>query len=301
MGLIERLAAHRVFPVEDRALNVSFETQAPDGPLRPGERGVKGGPAEAEPKVSCLLVTTGTRAVLACAMACYAAQTWPNRELVVVTDADGQAGVARAIAASGAEDVRVHVVGREMTLGDCRNVATARAAGQIVMQWDDDDLSDPLRISAAVALLRGSDAAAAFLERVVVWQPARRRAAISQRRLWEGSIAVWRDHAPVYPSLARGEDTPAVEQLSTTRAIATYEGALLYVYIIHSQNTWDAAHFDDIFRDAEDVFVGADYAALIEQLAGRIPVRRYLAALGTGDPAVDAVFADSGVLEADPA
>jgi glycosyltransferase involved in cell wall biosynthesis len=227
--------------------------------------------------VSCLLVTNGARRTLACAIECYARQTYALRELVIVTHPDGLADVNAAVAASGAANVAVHCVGRELTLGDCRNLSIARAAGQVVMQWDDDDLYDPLRITAAVSLLKGTQAAAAMLRRVLVWWPDRRLAAISMSRLWEGSIAVWRDHAPVYPSLPRGEDTIAVECVSTTRAVASYEAALLYVYIIHAGNTWDLPHFEQIIAQAEQVIEGDDYEALTRQIARRMPLERYLA------------------------
>jgi glycosyltransferase involved in cell wall biosynthesis len=265
--LLQTLQTLGVAPIGGRAFEVTFQTDAPQSAK----------PAFEWPTVSCLLVTNGARRTMACAIECYQRQTYEPRELVIVTHPDGLEAVNAAVASSGAENVAVHCVGRELTLGDCRNLSIARSTGQVVMQWDDDDLYDPMRVNAAVSLLRSVDATAAMLRRVLVWWPDRRLAAISKSRLWEGSIAVWRDHAPIYPGLARGEDTTAVECVSTTRAVASYEAALLYVYIIHDGNTWDLAHFEEVIAESEQVIEGDDYEALVRLIAQRVPAERYLA------------------------
>jgi hypothetical protein len=230
------------------------------------------------------MVTTGARRTVAQAIECYRRQAYGARELVIVTHPDGLKAVTELVGASGATGVSVHCIGREMLLGDCRNLAVARAKGEIVMQWDDDDLYDPARISVAVALLTQSPAIAALLARVLFWWPARRLAAISERRFWEGSLAVWREHAPFYPSLAQGEDTVAVDFLAKTRPIATYDAPLLYVYAFHGSNTWDAPHFEEIVQRSERLIEGADYEELIALLAERMPLRDYEAGLTPAKP-----------------
>src|ERR1700761_6074911 len=58
-------------------------------------------PRPSQPLVSCLMVTRGDVGLIRYALACYAAQTWPRRELVVVTDgdrADAVAGLLRDLA-----------------------------------------------------------------------------------------------------------------------------------------------------------------------------------------------------------
>jgi glycosyltransferase involved in cell wall biosynthesis len=276
MALADILNAARATPISGTELRLHFNIM-PAGEYSVVER-AEDRAADA-PMVSCLMVTTGERPSIQHAIECYSRQTYANRELVVVTHPDGLETTAAFVAASGAPNVSVHCVGREMTLGDCRNLAIARAAGRIVMQWDDDDLSDPLRVAVAVSVLIQSAAVAVVLCRVLIWWPQRRLAAISERRIWEGSIAVWREHAPAYPSLARAEDTPALAFLVNTRRVATYDCPLLYVYTAHAANTWGQTHFEQLFQRAECVIDGAAYVELLALLAQRTPVVGYQADL----------------------
>jgi len=272
MSVISALARTAVTPLAGTERLVRYKVFAPS---EYAMRGPKVPSPSVSPLVSCLLVTKGDRAVIRHAIECYKRQSYANCELVVVTHPDGLAAVEDFVRASRADDVSVHSVGREMTLGDCRNVAIARARGDIVMQWDDDDLYDPDRIAVAVALLTQSTAVAVMQSQVLVWWPKRRLAAISENRLWEGSIAVWREHAPSYPSLVRGEDTLGVESLARTRTVATYDLPLLYIYTVHARNTWHVKHFETIVQRAERVFQGADYVELMRLLSARTPARSY--------------------------
>ncbi len=277
MALLDILAAANVSPVGGKALAATFNILTPGEYSGFGVSPLADRARRQNPLVSCMMVTTGERSTIRHALECYRRQQYRRRELVVVTHPDGLDRVTGLVAASGAADVAIHAVGREMTLGDCRNVAIARARGDIVMQWDDDDLSDPLRVSVAAAMLMQSPAAAVMLSRVLVWWPQRRLAAISERRFWEGSIAVWREHAPAYPSLAMGEDTVAVENLRRTRVVATYDMPLLYFYTVHARNTWDRRHFERIIELAEHRIEGADYAELMRMFAERAPAAEYQA------------------------
>src|SRR5262249_2908331 len=145
-----------------------------------------------QPLVSCLMVTRGNIDLMRYSLACYRQQTYANRELVIVAEPEAGEKVRASIALHESSDITVLDAPRGWTLGDHRNLAAARARGSILVTWDDDDLSDPRRLDTAVQVLRQTGAAAAFLSRLIVWWPQRRLAAISWRRLWEGSIAAWR-------------------------------------------------------------------------------------------------------------
>ena len=274
MSLIETLRAAAVSPIVEGVLTVGSRTfQAGEYYPLTGQAG--GFVKPTNPMVSCLMTTNGRRAITRHALESYRRQTYENRELVIVTHPEGLRAVQDLVAAADAPRVSIHCVGREMTLGDCRNLAIARSQGDIIMQWDDDDLADPLRVRVAVMMLAQSPAIAAMLARVLMWWPQRRLAAISERRLWEGSIAVWRRHAPVYPSLPRGEDTPAVDYLALSRSVATYDWPLLYIYTVHPENTWGVEHFEMLFSRADLTIQGGDYDELMAMLAGRAPVMEY--------------------------
>ena len=230
----------------------------------------------ARPLVSCLMVTRGDVRLLKYSIGCFARQTYADAELVIVTDdAAVIAGIEAVVAEAGAKAVTIHLIGCKLPLGDLRNIATARSRGDILMQWDDDDLCDPQRIETTVGVMEQSGAGAAVLTRWLMWWPSRGLAGVSLRYWWEGSLAVRRRHAPVYPSLSRGEDSLAVKNLAETTTVALIEAPFLYLYVVTGQNTWDNRHFETMFSLAECQFEGDEFEVFNGWLADRMPVAEY--------------------------
>ncbi len=223
------------------------------------------------------MVTRGNIDLMKCSLACYQRQTYPHRELVVVAEPKAGEKVQAFFASENTLNVRVFVAPPGLTLGDHRNLATARASGAVLVNWDDDDLSDPLRLAIAVRVLHETGAAAAFLSRLLIWWPQRKVAAISNRKTWEGSIAVRRSDMPVYGALPRQEDTAAVQWFEKTHRdrLAYIDCPLLYVYAVTGRNTWGVPHFEQMFSDAECVFEGDEFDELNELLSDRLPVQEY--------------------------
>jgi glycosyltransferase involved in cell wall biosynthesis len=230
---------------------------------------------KANPSVSCLMVTTGDRWALKYSLDCYMNQNYENRELVIITYEPNLDAVTNLVRTKNIQNAHVFAMGGDLSLGDLRNMSIARARGDILVQWDDDDLFDPLRIKTMVAVLVQSSAAAAFLSRWLIWWPGRRLAAISQRRWWEGSIAMWREYAPVHPATTRGEDSSAVTLLANTQAVVICDATLLYIYAVTGSNTWPKAHFEKMIAASECIFAGEEYVELTKILSARIPILEY--------------------------
>ncbi len=242
--------------------------------LAPDPRGaLNGDPADL--LVSCVMVTRGETDLIRHALICYGAQTWAKRELVIITQADRAQPVGELARQLQIPNVRVFAVPPGLTLGDQRNIALARVQGEVIMNWDDDDLSDPMRIAVSVSVLAQSGAAAAYLSRLMLWWPRRRVAAISYMRAWEGSIAVWRDQVRVFPALALGEDSPPSQALRDNHPIALIDEPTLYVYAITGRNTFGEAHFNRFVAEADCVFDGEEFQAVTDLLAARLPIRDY--------------------------
>jgi glycosyltransferase involved in cell wall biosynthesis len=233
---------------------------------------------EANPQVSCLMVTRGNLELLKYSLACYRRQTYPNRELVIVTAPEAGEKVNSFIAEQELSDVIVCVAPPGLTLGDHRNLAAARAGGWIVATWDDDDLCDPMRLQLSVQALRQTDTMATILARLLLWWPQRKLAAISQRRVWEQSMVTWRYYLPIYPSLPRNEDL-VTRSLVNRHKWAALDCPLLYIYAVTGRNTWDVAHFEGMFSRAECCFAGDEFDELNRLLSDRLPVLDYAAVL----------------------
>jgi glycosyltransferase involved in cell wall biosynthesis len=200
------------------------------------------------PLVSCLMVTRGDEGLMRQAIACFQAQTYGHRELIVVSAAR-QTDVAGFVAGLGDPRIRF-VAAADAPLGGLRNASVAAAQGDLICQWDDDDLSDPRRLELMVSVLAASQCDAVFLSRVTLWWPARRRLVLSEARLWEGTMLARRGAVPPYPHYDRREDSAMVETLRQGSSVAVVDAPGMYVYRVTGKNTWDEAHFDALFATA---------------------------------------------------
>ncbi len=227
----------------------------------------------AGPLVSCLMVSRGDRPAVAHAITCYRAQTYANRELVILCDRPGNV-IEPLLAGLDDPTIHYHFVD-PAPLGTLRNLAVARAKGELLCNWDDDDLCHPRRIDLQVAALAGGEAMASFIMRWMIWWPAARRLAVSSRRCWEGSILFRRAVEIDYPPLPIGEDRAAVEGLRTRHKVVAIDAPAVYCYIVHGANTCPTDHFDLLYANATRRFEGADYDAVLAQLAQTMPIEAY--------------------------
>src|SRR5262245_57789486 len=96
--------------------------------------------------VSCLMVTRNRAKLARRAIACFQAQTWANKELVIVDDGDEDYA---PVLAPYRRDL--HIVYHRLppdparTLGAARNISLELASGDYCAQWDDDEWYHPER------------------------------------------------------------------------------------------------------------------------------------------------------------
>jgi glycosyltransferase involved in cell wall biosynthesis len=235
--------------------------------------------SERGPMVSCLMVTRGNVDFIRTAIECFSHQTYNNKELLVVHD-DSTLEPERML--GSIEGVRFIRINDKFPLGILRNIAVAYSRGEIICQWDDDDLYDQDRISVGVAALLGSDAAAMFLRRWLVWWPSRKLLTVSEERLWEGSMLVWRSCLPAYSAVSKGEDSLVADAIWRHQDICVLDWASLYCYTITGQNTFGTDHFEIVIDRSTRIFAGAEYEWMINSLSSRLPFSARLREFGAG-------------------
>lgn len=257
------------------------------------------------PRVSCLMVTKGEPGFVLSAAENFIRQTYPNKELVVVSDRNFPE-LEDCLASLGSGDVRlvratrqrcflrfasslfrVVALGRygsavrllkgvaknRWPLGFLRNLAVSEASGDLVCQWDDDDLYHHERISVQVAALVKSGAAAIMLKRWLIWVPAREILVLSGPRIWEGSMLAWKKLLPRYRPVARAEDTALVNKLCRRHRVGLLDMPELYCYSVHGANTWGADHFDGILKACKPH--SESYLDGLRELNGKLPFDRH--------------------------
>lgn len=173
----------------------------------------------------------------------FAAQTWEDRELVIVSKHDLEfdpmehVGVQKLVTFIKVPDVDI------FKTGDLRNIAIANATGDFIATWDDDDLSHPDRLMHMVPLLRDDQTAdAIYLGHHITAIPHLEKYFITHDRKWECTALYRRHRIPVYSSLRRGSDTPVINNIVT---FGLYDVPHLYMRIHHGDNTWPPSHYLD--------------------------------------------------------
>ncbi|HYQ02090.1 MAG TPA: glycosyltransferase family 2 protein [Polyangiaceae bacterium] len=194
----------------------------------------------ADPLVSCLMPTANRRAFVPQAIAYFQRQDYPNRELVILDDG------ADAVADLVPPDPRIRYerLSAKTVLGRKRNLACARARGEVLINWDDDDWFAPWRVRYQVEALSRSGAHIAGLDRVWFYEPLRGRAfryvfPPSRRRWVCGGTcafarAFWRENP--FPEVSVGEDTRFIWANRAAR-IHALDDPDFYVALIHPRNT----------------------------------------------------------------
>jgi len=231
-----------------------------------------------EPLVSCLCVTRGKPDKLRRAIDCFLAQTYECRQLVIVFE-DDDFPTRRVVKEVESRFPR-HVVSMEvparpkLTLGQLRNVAVSLADGEYFCQWDDDDWYHDQRVANQLAAARSSGRPACLLTNWLIFDEIKRQAYFSHFRLWEGTILCRRDVLDEqlrYPSLPRAEDYLFTNLLVERGHVFPLAAAGMYIYTVHTKNTWSRDHFETMFSCSQRL--SSEATMLIEDiLNGRYSV-----------------------------
>ena len=210
--------------------------------------------------ISCLTVTQPRRlALLRRAVADFARQVYPERELVIVHDGDSEFAreLERLAEAHPNAIVRAIAAPAGHTLGELRNLAIDEARGDFVCQWDDDDRYHPLRLELQWNALAQEKAACCALSDQLHWFVDRGELCWDDwdsepypMNFVQGTLLARKRDLPRYRALARGEDTNfAMELLGAGQRVARLRDCgWSYVYVYHGQNAWNNVHHAAISR-----------------------------------------------------
>ncbi|MFI5845181.1 glycosyltransferase family A protein [Catenuloplanes sp. NPDC051500] len=191
------------------------------------------------------------------AIRCFAAQTHPARELVIVSQG-GREYVARlraSLQAHGVHDAVLVTADPDLRLGELRNLSVDAAAGDLLCIWDDDDLSHPDRLTAQIAGLHERRCHTSFLsEHLQLFADSGELHWIDWHRppeaaypLLPATMLTTRDPAFRYPEHGRyahlGEDWAMLIELHRQVPVHHLAGQpQLYVYTYHGRNVFSGDH-----------------------------------------------------------
>jgi hypothetical protein len=191
------------------------------------------------PQVTCIMPTADRRAMVGQAVACFLAQDYPNRELLVVDDGRDPIGDLLP----QAPNIRYLRLNARLSIGAKRNLACQQATGQVIAHFDDDDWSAAWRLSYQVAELERERATVCGLNRIYYHQPASGRSwqfiYPSGRRAWLAGNSFCYERqtwlADPFPEIDVGEDARFLWRGRRGRILALERNEFL-VALVHQRN-----------------------------------------------------------------
>jgi glycosyltransferase involved in cell wall biosynthesis len=199
------------------------------------------------PLVSCIMPTYNRRAFVPQALEYFRRQDYPNRELIIVDDGNDPVGdLARDV--PGVQYVRLPA---RKSIGAKRNLACARARGEIIAHWDDDDWYSNDRLRYQVMPIIAGTADLTGLENAFVLQlPTGEFWTTNQqlhRQLFVGNVhggtLVYRKELLTqglrYPEINLAEDAYLLHY-ATRRGmrLVRLSNPGVFVYVRHGRNAW---------------------------------------------------------------
>ena len=207
------------------------------------------------PLISCLCVTRNKAELLARAIKCFKAQTYPKKELIIIYENDDRC-TKHLVQSIRNDEIRVVEVSSnpKTTLGELRNIAVQESRGDYVCQWDDDDWYHDRRMEVQMKSIAESFKRASVLLSWIVFDATANEAYISPMRIWEGSILfeknIFSDELK-YENISKGEDTGLVQKMLVKNYVYPLLAPCLYIYVFHGKNTFDEGHFKKIFNHSQ--------------------------------------------------
>ncbi|WP_367867997.1 glycosyltransferase family 2 protein [Pedobacter sp. WC2423] len=214
--------------------------------------------SQSYPLISCICITNNRPKQLEKAIACFATQNYPNKELVISYPKNDLLSKQVVENIRKDETLKIMLVERpaDESLGNARNHLIAKCLGDYVCIWDDDDWYHPSRITYQFNSMQivGQRYEASVLSRIFLYDATTKKVYYSFPYTWDGTILCRKEMLlqNQYANANRAEDTHVITFLSGRKLLYRIEDApFLYIYIYHGTNTWDYKHFEHFMNKSE--------------------------------------------------
>lgn len=210
-------------------------------------------------KVSCLTVTNDRFELLKKSVQCYINQTYPNKELIILSQAKDNRLIIEWLNDLDRNDIIFVEAPSDICLGEMRNTSIELSHGDVICQWDDDDLYHPDRVMYQYQLLTSSSCNSGscytnFLkyfkqDNKMYWCDWKGEGDI--RKFLCGSIMFYKKYYHVYDGYFYPEegsqchveeDLNVLNKLNKHGGIACCEKGNHYIYVYHGKNTYGRDH-----------------------------------------------------------
>ncbi|MDA1027766.1 MAG: glycosyltransferase family 2 protein [Bacteroidetes bacterium] len=202
-----------------------------------------------KPLISCLMVTADRPELCKRAIISFNAQTYENKELVVLDN--GKAPMQSLLENVPSSQLRYEYVqnNEATTIGELRNRSLEMVSGDVVVpQWDDDDWSAPQRLDTQYDALVKNEADAVTLYATLMHVDDPYFFDHPFYGLLKGGVPPTvmhkRDDSVRFPELRRTSDTHYKNVWRSRKyLILPMSDAHLHLRYFHGKNLWERDHF----------------------------------------------------------
>jgi glycosyltransferase involved in cell wall biosynthesis len=213
------------------------------------------------PKMSCVMVTNGRHELVKKSIRCYMQQTYLNKNMVVLSQGsvEQNAVIEHYLKSLGRPDIFFMTAPRDICFGMMRNTSVEIATGDIICQWDDDDLYHPDRLMTQYKALRADsrNIASLYCDFLKYYMTAGELywcdwtgESVPLHRLLCGSVMFYKRAFGMfnvfYPQAGEQchveEDLNVLRKLQTKGTIVPVQAGWQYVYVYHGANVYDLGH-----------------------------------------------------------
>jgi len=199
------------------------------------------------PLISCICITRNRADLLNRAIDCFRAQTYTNKELLVLYE-DDDLNTKNCLNSISSPEIKIIEVpsASKLSLGKLRNLSIKSCGGDFFCQWDDDDWYHQNRLKFQMDVIKKSQFPACILMYWIVFDSTESKAYLSPFWAWEGSLLCKKKlimHNLQYADKKKKEDTPLIRKLLKQHCVFPVLMPKLYIYVYHSKNTWDYDHW----------------------------------------------------------
>lgn len=213
------------------------------------------------PKITCVMVTNGRHELVKKSVWCYAQQTYLNKNMVILSQGTDEqnSAIEHHLKSLDRSDIFFMPAPRDICLGMMRNTSVEIATGDIICQWDDDDLYHPDRLTTQYNTLRSNSSIVACLycDFLKYYRTAGELywcdwsgEGVPLHRLLCGSVMFHKKLFGMfnvfYPQAGHQchveEDLNVLYKLGSKGVVAPVRAGWHYVYVYHGGNVYDIAH-----------------------------------------------------------
>ncbi len=192
---------------------------------------------------------------------CFLRQNYPNKNLVILSQGneDSNRQIKLYVDSLHRTDIQFLVAPELLSLGAMRNASVELATGEIICQWDDDDLyhSDRLMTQFKVLMSDNRNSASLYCDFLkyftstneMYWCDWSKEPKLTHQFLC-GTVMFYKSifhmYSPFYPETGYQsvveEDLHILDKLNYKGVLAPVFAGHQYVYIFHGRNTYDLKH-----------------------------------------------------------